>query len=630
MLAAQKTTLMEQNLYIGKRQSYGGNICTLRYVGEVKGTQGQWLGVEWDEPTRGKHSGEHGEGRSKHPTSGSFVRPNRPTDIPHSFLEALNAKYASDGSNTSNISHKASENGAGHQTLLRQGPVHISGKIAEEIGFDKVRQQLANLNELRIVILDGMNISQLSQRIRTSNALGNEDSVLVERIMQISPKISELDLSRNLFEDWTEISYICSQLGHLRSLRLDGNRFRDVLSDPSSYPHEIHLEKVLELSLSNTLSTWQEIAHLTSRFFGKLVVLAASGNELSHISEHRLPHTLCTLELEDNDLTALSGIKTLADLPNLQRLSLRNNKFCRIADSQSVSVDKSNTGSRQNVNFTFSESLSEIDLSYNAISDWSFISDLHGIFPGMTSLRIAHNPLFENSRTPDDRSMTADDGYAVAAARLPRLKSLNFSQVTAKYRLNAETYYLSLIAAEMAAVPKGQESAVTRRHWRYDELCKEYGDPVVSRPESTLDPNSLAARLVRLHFRLAEHATALVKEGSETDFVLEFPKSLQVYSVLGYVGKRLGVTPMKIKLIWETDEWDPIKKAGDSDSDEDEDEDDNDDEEATTGQDRSTRMMRRDVVVVAGTRAIGTWIESSEAIVRVELMDSTWHSSSGA
>jgi dynactin complex subunit len=46
--------------YIGKRLSYDNQLCTIRYIGEVKGTKGQWLGVEWDDPSRGKHSGEHG------------------------------------------------------------------------------------------------------------------------------------------------------------------------------------------------------------------------------------------------------------------------------------------------------------------------------------------------------------------------------------------------------------------------------------------------------------------------------------------------------------------------------------------------------------------------------------------
>lgn len=35
---------------------YYGTIC---YIGEVPPTKGTWLGVDWDDPTRGKHNGTH-------------------------------------------------------------------------------------------------------------------------------------------------------------------------------------------------------------------------------------------------------------------------------------------------------------------------------------------------------------------------------------------------------------------------------------------------------------------------------------------------------------------------------------------------------------------------------------------
>ena len=47
------------SFHIGQRLSYAGERCTARFVGEVAKTTGQWLGVEWDDPSRGKHSGEH-------------------------------------------------------------------------------------------------------------------------------------------------------------------------------------------------------------------------------------------------------------------------------------------------------------------------------------------------------------------------------------------------------------------------------------------------------------------------------------------------------------------------------------------------------------------------------------------
>lgn len=50
---------METDFAVNQRRSYDGSLCTIRYVGRIEGTSGDWLGVEWDNPTRGKHSGEH-------------------------------------------------------------------------------------------------------------------------------------------------------------------------------------------------------------------------------------------------------------------------------------------------------------------------------------------------------------------------------------------------------------------------------------------------------------------------------------------------------------------------------------------------------------------------------------------
>jgi len=50
---------MAESSQVGQRLSFDGAVCTVRFVGEVKGTTGQWLGVEWDDATRGKHNGSH-------------------------------------------------------------------------------------------------------------------------------------------------------------------------------------------------------------------------------------------------------------------------------------------------------------------------------------------------------------------------------------------------------------------------------------------------------------------------------------------------------------------------------------------------------------------------------------------
>jgi hypothetical protein len=42
---------------VGTRLALSGYIGTIRYVGEVDGAGGIWLGVEWDDRSRGKHDG---------------------------------------------------------------------------------------------------------------------------------------------------------------------------------------------------------------------------------------------------------------------------------------------------------------------------------------------------------------------------------------------------------------------------------------------------------------------------------------------------------------------------------------------------------------------------------------------
>jgi len=84
--------------------------------------------------------------------------------------------------------------------------IEISGKKAQEIGFDKIRAVLAQLHELKIVIVDCLRISTAETTSK--------------KIRDVCPRIIELDLTRNLFEGCEEIVQICRELDNLKSLRL--------------------------------------------------------------------------------------------------------------------------------------------------------------------------------------------------------------------------------------------------------------------------------------------------------------------------------------------------------------------------------------------------------------------------
>jgi hypothetical protein len=109
-------------------------------------------------------------------------------------------------------------------------PIRISGKEVEEVGFDKIRKQLAALSELKIVILDGFRMER--PFVRLSGGEGWVEGLT--DVKDACPKAMELDLSRNLFEEWREVASICEQLPRLWSLRVeyvvkdDSTSFREI------------------------------------------------------------------------------------------------------------------------------------------------------------------------------------------------------------------------------------------------------------------------------------------------------------------------------------------------------------------------------------------------------------------
>lgn len=128
-----------------------------------------------------------------------------------SFLDALTKKYNSfDGSKDTAAEEK----------------IQISGKTVEEVGFDKINRQLAALQELKIVVLDGLcvaGVNNFPQEAEENEAVSTHPSArwsFVEGLKSKNLSIVELDLSRNLLETWIDVIGICGALKHLAALEL--------------------------------------------------------------------------------------------------------------------------------------------------------------------------------------------------------------------------------------------------------------------------------------------------------------------------------------------------------------------------------------------------------------------------
>jgi len=90
-------------LFLNRRVELNEHTGTIRYVGKLihnKKDDDIWIGIEWDDETRGKHNGMV-EGveyfKTSHPTAGSLVKFNK-VNFGGSFIDAVKFKYNFDNS----------------------------------------------------------------------------------------------------------------------------------------------------------------------------------------------------------------------------------------------------------------------------------------------------------------------------------------------------------------------------------------------------------------------------------------------------------------------------------------------------------------------------------------------------
>lgn len=364
---------------------------------------------------------------------------------------------------------------------------------------------------------------------------------------------------------------------------------------------------VKDLEMDEMLLPWEDICLLAQQF-ESLKVLTASSNGLKRLQSPLSGLTLTSLTLEYNAFKSLADLAPISQLASLENLLLKGNQ---------ISTNHSDTSEKP----IFGSKLKYVDLSYNQVDTWSFVDDLAEIFPGMTGLRLQHNPIYDTIAKGDGPASSVDDGFMLVLARLGNLKSLNFSPISDVDRRNAEMFYLSRIGKEMTAVPESQELSVISQHKRYAELCEKYDKPDVIRkgPETT-NPDFLEARLIKFTFYMPPNT--MPDQKVVTERKKEIPKGFDIYRVKGIVGRLFDVKPLHVRLIWETGEYDPMAGYEEEEDDTSNDEDEDTkmaDIKAPTNEDKG-KWMKREVEIEESTRQLGYCFEGLEVRVRVEVI----------
>ncbi|KAM5302127.1 tubulin-specific chaperone E isoform 1-T4 [Glossophaga mutica] len=486
---------------IGRRVEVNGERATVLFYGPVPPVAGLWLGVEWDNPERGKHDGSH-EGtvyfKCSHPTGGSFIRPNK-VNFGVDFLTAVENRY-----------------------VLKDGPeedgkeqiVKIANRPVETIGFDSIRKQQSQLSTLQEISLRNCAVCRAGDK---------------GAIAKACPNVREVDLSANLLSAWGEVVGIADQLGHLEVLNLRDNRLRFPAGPPSPAGAFPALKVVV---LSRTGITWAEALRCAADW-PRLEELYLESNGLS-ISERPADvlQMVKLLDLSHNQLIDENQLFLIAYLPRLEQLVLCNTGI------SSLRFPDAGIGCKTSM----FPSLKNLVVNDNRISQWSSIDELDKL-RSLRSLSCRRNPLTEGSG--------AQTACQFVIARIGQLQTLNKCQILPEDRRGAELEYRKAFGNEWKKAGGHQDPDKNRpneeflaAHPRYQELCLKYGAPEDGELK-TQQPCLLKNQLLALRIKYPNHLDQKVLEK-------QLPDSMTIQKVKGLLSRLHRVPVSDLLLSYES------------------------------------------------------------------------------
>lgn len=379
-----------------ERISVDRNLATIRYVGPVDawGPHVTALGIEWDERSRGKHSGSL-DGVEYFKTSvsgaGSFIKAsNKKIEQRCTFVEALVRQYAGE------MNEKVLEN-----------VILFGSKVAQNYGFHEHNKLQANFANLRSVGLERQNIYRSFDGLEEVKDLGN---------------VALLDLSYNLFSSLNEVWHIVDAIGGLKSLNLNGNRFNE---ESGGFEAKHCLSSLLLASTNIAFGT--VTTHIMAKFPElRRLSLAGNGYRAQNLGVSVPENVIETLDLSFNVLEAFPS--SIRHFSCLKSLNIADNAISMFPDGQ-----------------VYPE-ICDLDLRNNKIADLAVLDSIYLSFPNLRELRVNGNPVFDDMSV-DEMTIHIIARFECADAKEPSLKLLkvNGSPLTKEEIRNGELYFISKV-----------------------------------------------------------------------------------------------------------------------------------------------------------------------------------------
>ncbi|KAL8125166.1 hypothetical protein AgCh_012732 [Apium graveolens] len=383
------------DLKMGQRVHSVGDcrrIGTVKYVGEVEGYSGNWVGIEWDDIAQGKHDGSINGVRyfqSHSPLSASFLRSHK-LSCGISLLQALQVRYRS----------TSTQQEEDEMYVLSATNRRISVQL---LGKDIIQDKLNRFEDLKSASLFYLGVSSCGPPSQLGATI---------------PNLKELDLTGNLLSEWEDVGTICNELPALVALNLSCNKM-------SNHVAGLQLKSIKILVLNNTGLNWSQVEVLKNSL-PVIEELHLMGNKVRIIQPTSSTvvqgfNYLRLLNLEDNCLADWNEILKLSQLPSLEQLHLNKNSLncIRYPDNDAIQKLASGCESFDNNVVPF-PNLCCLLLGGNDIGDLASVDSLNS-FPKLTDIRLSENAVTDPGKGGIARY--------VLIARLGKVHILNGSEV---------------------------------------------------------------------------------------------------------------------------------------------------------------------------------------------------------
>eukprot|EP00474_Spongospora_subterranea_P010581 CRZ11039.1 hypothetical protein [Spongospora subterranea] len=402
-----------------QRVRAGKDQCkaTIRYIGQVEGSKGEWLGVEWDQPSRGRHDGLVRDKRyfsCANSRSGSFVRPDQCSRA-ITLLDAVKAKYADQS--------EAGENFLIGKNTERSGEFRIN---VEFVGESRVISKQSQIENLLLMSVHDTNVDSVD-----------------ENFSSICPNATEIDLENTLLTDWNQLLRLPASVSELR---LGRNLMNLDLPEEFALRLEKALPQLRVLMVNDIQNIWSHVSYLSSRScFSRLEQLYLCDNNLRSFpgfSDYSLS-CLKLLDLTGNAIGDWHQLSAFARLHSLTELVVNNNYLSQV-------------GVITAEDFKSLVSLSLYGNKFSTIDAFDQLQNLNSL----TTLRVQNNPF--------EATVGASRGRRLLIGLLSGLTILNRSQVTRKERKNSELEFINYCST----------SAIFKTSRRHITLLSEYHDAI--------------------------------------------------------------------------------------------------------------------------------------------------------